>query len=98
MTSDRELECIERLVWQFGCQSMCGEDRVISTCGLGALEDAFDVLGWEDPHIVTGGGCDWPGCNDWTCCGLPTPDGYKRLCSRHYEEMARIIQETEDRT
>jgi len=56
------------------------------------------VLGWEDPHIVTGGGCDWPGCNDWTCCGLPTPDGYKRLCSRHYEEMARIIQETEDRT
>jgi hypothetical protein len=29
------------------------------------------------------GACDEPGCSEQTTCGTPTPNGYRRTCSRH---------------
>jgi len=55
----------------------------ISTGGLSALEDAFEVLGWEDPHPTPERKCDEPGCDEHSTCGWPSPGGYRRTCFEH---------------
>lgn len=89
MSDDELRDCIEDLVDQFGYQGVKDGRRCLHTGGLSALEHAFDVLGWDDPHFVTDGGCEHPGCVEWATCGTPTPDGYKRLCSKHFDEVRR---------
>jgi hypothetical protein len=77
-------EALEDMVWQFAYRSHDSKRKWLTTGGLSALESAFDVLGWDDPHYVEEGGCDHPECKAWDTCGTPTQDGYKRLCSEHY--------------
>lgn len=76
-------DCIESLVWQFGFRAVVSGRRVLSSGGLSVLEEAFDLLGWDDPHVVSDQGCEFPGCIEWATCGVNTPDGYKRTCGPH---------------
>lgn len=50
--------------------------------GLSALEEAFDVLGWGDLHPCPDMQCDEPGCTEQATCGVPTPEGYRHMCSK----------------
>jgi hypothetical protein len=54
------------------------------TGGLSTLEDAFDLLGWEDPHPVPDMRCDEPGCMAQGTCGWPGATGYRRTCGTHW--------------
>jgi hypothetical protein len=46
-----------------------------TTGGLSALEEAFEVLGWEDPHPAPDARCDEPGCMKQPTCGTPKYQG-----------------------
>ena len=48
-----------------------------------ALERAFKLLGWEDPHPCPEQCCDEPGCREQATGGTPTPTGYRRTCREH---------------
>lgn len=74
-------EIIEGLVFQFGYWS--DNDGGLTTGGLSVLEDAFDFLGWEDPHPIVELQCDEPGCLRQNTCGFPVGDGYRRTCFDH---------------
>jgi hypothetical protein len=88
----REAEAaLEDMMWQFAFQGHRDAKRMVWTGGLSALETAFRVLGWDDPHFIDEGGCEYPGCIAWACCGTPTPDGYKRVCGEHFE-MYQVMQ------
>lgn len=78
---------IEDLVWQFAYQAVRDGVPCLSTGGLSALEGAFAVLGYDDPHPVPELVCDVSGCTAWATSGTPTPDGYQRLCGEHYREV-----------
>lgn len=92
--SDRE--ALESMVWQFGYRSVVEGRRCISCGGLGALEDAFDALGWSDPHYTDEGGCEVAGCAQWADCvgayprSLVRPDvasdrvGFGFVCGDHF--------------
>ena len=54
-----------------------------STDGLSATEEAFGVLGWDDPHIVKGMQCAEPECDRQVTCGFNTTEGYRRTCGPH---------------
>lgn len=59
----------------------------MGTGGLSALEGAFAALGYEDPRPCPDMECQAEGCHEEATCGIPTPDGYKRLCGDHYHEV-----------
>jgi hypothetical protein len=80
MSRDREI--IEDLCRQFAYNAGAGK---ITTGGLSVLEEAFTFLGWQDPHQLTDGLCDEPGCKERSTCGFPTPSGYRRTCGEHYK-------------
>lgn len=86
MTPERE--ALEGMVTQFAYWSESAGGY--HTGGLSALEDAFDVLGWDDPHPAPEARCDEPGCMAQATCGWPTrpggtgPNGgYRRTCGPH---------------
>jgi hypothetical protein len=89
-TKEDELrEALEDVVWQFArrCHSDKDKRKWLHTDGFASLENAFDTLGWSDPHYVEDGGCEYPGCYAWDACGMPMKNGYKRLCYKHYAEV-----------
>lgn len=79
---------LEEMVYQFGYEAVKDGQPAIGTCGLSALEDAFEALGWDDPHIIENPvWCDAPvepRCPNRTTSGTPTPEGYKRFCHKHF--------------
>ena len=79
----------EDVAYQFGYYFPIKDMLYISTGGLSTLERAFDILGWNDPHPVPECECEVPGCHEHANCGTPTKDGYKRLCGKHFAELAR---------
>ena len=83
----------EDVAYQFGYYFPIKDILYISTGGLSTLEWAFRILGWNDPHPVPECECEVPGCHEHANCGTPTKDGYKRLCGKHFAELAR--EETE---
>lgn len=74
-------EALEDLVCQFGYWN----DGVggITTGGLSALEGAFEILGWDDPHLLPEMCCDEPGCKKQISTGTTTPSGYRQTCHDH---------------
>lgn len=89
-------EALEGMVHQFAYW----HDTVggLSTGGLSALEEAFEVLGWEDPHPVEASRCVWPsGCTKRGSMGTPVavddPDyggqRYVWTCWDHSPEARR---------
>lgn len=79
-------EALEDMVWQFAYQ-IDGKGKVpprLGCMGLSALEQAFSVLGWENPHPVPDSSCDIKKCQRFPHAGVPFPDGdYLSLCSEH---------------
>ena len=62
----------------------------IWTGGLSALEEAFDILGWDDPYPLPDRRCDEPGCMEDGTVGWPTRPGgtglnggYRTTCWDH---------------
>lgn len=79
----------EDVAYQFGYYFPIKDILYISTGGLSTLEWAFRILGWNDPHPVPECECEVPGCHEHVTCGTPTKDGYKRVCGKHFAELAR---------
>ena len=79
----------EDVAYQFGYYFPIKDILYISTGGFSTLEWAFRILGWNDPHPVPECECEFPGCHEHATCGTPTKDGYKRLCGKHFAELAR---------
>ena len=82
-------EFAEDVAYQFGYYFPIKDMLYISTGGLSTLERAFDILGWNDPHPVPECECEVPGCHEYANCGTQTKDGYKRVCGKHFAELAR---------
>ena len=78
----------EDVAYQFGYYFPIKDILYISTGGLSTLEWAFRILGWNDPHPVPECECEYPGCHKHATCGTPTKDGYKRVCGKHFAELA----------
>jgi len=74
-------EALEDMVYQFAywAPGVGG----FTTGGLSALEGAFELLGWTDPHVAPEVQCDEPGCLQRATCGSPTENGYRRTCGEH---------------
>ena len=100
LDADRLRDFAEDVVRQWGYVS----GGAVTAGGLSTLEEAFAVLGWDDPHVLEAGDpavCDEPGCGEAATCGWPTrpggtgPNGgYRRTC---YEHMAAArLQSTEE--
>jgi hypothetical protein len=74
---------LENMVRQFATWN----DRVggYATGGLSALEDAFDALGWDDPHPAPEAECWEPGCHRQATSGTPValPERYRWTCFAH---------------
>lgn len=88
--TDPVREALESMVWQFAYRTVARGRLALTTGCLSALEEAFEVLGWDDPHFsheCDEQCCQHPGCLTWATCGAPTPDGYKRLCCEHYLQL-----------
>lgn len=76
-------EALEHMVCQFGYWSG-GANPGLTSGGLSALEDAFEALGWDEPHYVKEMECDEPGCTEQNSAGWPSPRGYRHTCHDHY--------------
>ena len=78
-------EAIEDLIFQFGDRIVFKGKPAISTYGLSALESAFDVLGWSDPHFIPeeGNTCEIKGCMSEIGSGMNWGDLYLSLCHKH---------------
>lgn len=48
--NERLRETLDGMAWQFGIVTERDGKEHIGTMGLSSLEDAFEVLGWDDPH------------------------------------------------
>lgn len=79
-------ECILDLLNQFAYDT---EGPALTTGGLSALEHAFGVVGWEDPHPIPNQRCDEPLCRRRADCGTPTKTGYRRTCGQHIPKEER---------
>lgn len=56
-----------------------------TTGGLSALEYAFTILGWDDPHPAPEVQCGMGGCKKLATMGTraPMPERYRRSCWDH---------------
>lgn len=89
MTTEQDLrEALKDMVEQFAYRDEGTLGPVYNTGGLSALEQAFQVLGWEDPHPVPERACEMDGCMKWGDCVGPKPDGtgFGFLCYPHFSE------------
>ena len=77
-------EFAEDVIRQFGYHGSVNGRPAYTAGGLSTLEDAFRIVGWDDPRPAPECECQEEGCHEWANGGRPTPDGYKWLCSRHY--------------
>ena len=85
--ADAVREALEVMVYQFAYDTVKDGQPALMTGGLSALEDAFDVLGWDDPYIIPDPvWCDAPvepRCPLKIHQGTPTLSGYKHYCLEH---------------
>jgi hypothetical protein len=84
-------EALESMVWQFGYRGISDGKSAICNGGLSALEEAFEALGWDNPHYIediNGCICDVEGCAGWVvsqgCAWEET--GYWMVCREHSED------------
>lgn len=83
-------DALERLILQFGFRGVKNNKPIIWTGGSSALEEAFEALGWTDPHYLQEEGytCEVLGCMEEDTAGTYWGRSklYLRLCSNHYKE------------
>lgn len=81
-------DALKDMAWQFAFRANGKGRRPASlfTGGLSALEHAFDVLGYSNPHPAPEGECAVKGCREWATCGTPhgAKNGqYLSCCGTH---------------
>ena len=74
-------EALDSMVRQFAYWSDVAGGY--TTGGLSALEDAFEVLGWDDPQPAPEARCDEPRCMKQATSGTPARTGYRHTCYPH---------------
>ena len=82
MSNEKKLrEALIGMVHQFAHWS----DTVGGFCtgGLSALEEAFEVLDYDEPQPMPELQCGVGGCKRQIAAGTNTPEGYKRTCVKH---------------
>ena len=82
-------DALTNMVWQFGYRGVKNRKPIIHTGGLSALEEAFEALGWEDPHYLPdaeGYCCEVEGCVEPDVSGSHWGSLYLRLCRNHSHE------------
>lgn len=79
---------LESMVWQFGHHGVKNGKPIIWTGGLSALEEAFEVLGWQDPHYLQekGNTCEIKGCVEPITSQTTWDDLYLCLCREHHHD------------
>lgn len=78
-------DALEDMCYQFAYDGTRDGGPTLTTGGLSALEGAFRLLGWEDPHPIPHARCDEPGCPQRAACGWPDKNNrYRRTCTEHY--------------
>lgn len=90
MDAEKLRDALEGMVLQFAYWSNSAGGYW--TGGLSTLEDAFDALGWDEPHPYPEDRCDEKDCMKQATCGWPTRPGgtglnggYRRTCSDHWQ-------------
>ena len=81
-------EALEGMVWQFGFRDTVNDRLAITNGGLSALEEAFDALGWNNPHYVNDSSmeCEIEGCHEWRSPQIVWDDVYVLICSKHFAD------------
>ena len=87
------LYSLEDMVRQFAYAGSYRKKPAYITGGLSALEYAFRVLGWKEPHPCPENTCEWKGCNKWANCGTPYKKGYLRCCGEHFKKARELSNE-----
>lgn len=85
---DKFKSALEDMVWQFGHRGTKNSKLIIWTGGLSALEEAFEALGWEDPHYVADESmeCDIKECVKWRSPQTVWDDVYVLICEKHFRD------------
>ena len=91
MDKPKAKSVLEDMVHQFAPTAVIDDKLYIWTGGFSALEDAFAVLEWSNPHEIPERECDMGGCSSHATCGTPTPDGYKNVCGMHFSELTKDV-------
>lgn len=88
--TDTIREALESMVWQHAHRGVKDGKPSLYTGGLSANEEAFEALGWDDPHFISQEEadhvcCDVEGCPDFTVAqgGMWRETGYWHLCHTH---------------
>ena len=84
---DVAIDVIKDLLHQFAYSGEKDGRAMLWTGGLSALESGFEFVGWDNPHFTPELECERTDCHAAAVCGASTPDGYRRLCSKHYQEL-----------
>lgn len=81
-------EALESMIFQFGYYGTKNNKPIIYTGGLSALEEAFEALGWEDPHYMndTSIECDIKGCHEWRSPQIVWDGIYVLICRKHFRD------------
>lgn len=82
----------EDVAHQFGYHSQYNGRLTLTHGGLSTLEQAFDILGWENPHPDPENECQYEGCHHYASCGTPANGGYLRLCGHHYAVIRNGVE------
>ncbi len=84
-------DALEGMVWQFGYRVTFRERLAITNGGLSALEEAFDALGWNNPHYIDDASmeCDIEDCHQWRSPQIHWDGVYVMICSQHFTDYCR---------
>lgn len=86
--SNKYKESLEDMLGQFAYHVTKDGKPCFTTGGLSALEFAFDVMGWDDPHYVDESNtCDVEGCFEWYSAQLHWDGMYCLICSEHAHQI-----------
>lgn len=86
--AEEQRRVLRNVVYQFAYWSDKGNGG-LCTGGLSALEEAFEALGWDDPHPAAELACDDDGCVRRANCGTRTLGGYRWTCGEHRPKNER---------
>lgn len=84
-------EALESMVWQFGYRGTVGGKLAITNGGLSALEEAFEALGWDNPHYINDPSfeCDIKGCHNWYSPQIKWDGVYVLICDEHFTKYCQ---------
>ncbi len=81
-------EALESMVWQYAYRVTQNDKLCLVNGGLSPLEEAFYVLGWENPHYIDDPTleCDIEGCHDWRSPQIEWDGVYACICDKHFSD------------